>query len=95
LTGPSSTTSIEVEEVADATPAGAQVVVTGVPDDEKDEEVCAAVIPLSPGDADELVTWSHEQLGGITDPLCVEIGEALPIGRSHKALKRELRTRFA
>src|SRR3954447_11859208 len=60
LTAPSSTTSIGVEEVADATPAGAQLVVTGVPV-EKGQEVCAVVIPLCSVDADELVTRSFEQ----------------------------------
>jgi long-chain acyl-CoA synthetase len=95
LTGPSSTTSIEVEEIADATPTGAQVVVIGVPDDEKGEEVCAVVIPLSPVEVDELVTRSLEQLRGIMDPLCVEIVEALPIRPSRKPVRRELRTWFA
>jgi acyl-coenzyme A synthetase/AMP-(fatty) acid ligase len=68
--------------------------VLGVPD-EKDEEVCAVVIPLSPADADELVTRSLEQPRGDMYPHRVEIVEARPMGPSRKALRRGLRTRFA
>ena len=85
----------EVEEVLMRHPAVAQVAVIGVPDDEKGEEVCAVVIPASPVDADELVAWSREQLGRHKYPRRVEVVEALPMGPSHKVLKRELRTRFA
>jgi long-chain acyl-CoA synthetase len=46
-------------------------------------------------DADELVAWSREQLGRHKYPRRVEVVEALPMGPSHKVLKRELRTRFA
>jgi acyl-coenzyme A synthetase/AMP-(fatty) acid ligase len=94
LTAPSSTTSIGVEEVADATPAGAQLVVTGVPV-EKGQEVCAVVIPLCSVDADELVTRSFEQPRGTMCPDGVEIVEALPMGPSRRARRRKLRTRFA
>ena len=66
----------------------------GVPD-EKDKEVCAVVVPLPPVDADELVTRSLAQPGGDMYPHRVEIVEALPMGPSRKALRRELRTRFA
>jgi len=85
----------EVEEVLMRHPAVAQVAVIGVPDDEKGEEVCAVVIPASPVDGDELVAWSREQLGRHKYPRRVEVVEALPMGPSHKVLKRELRTRFA
>ena len=46
-------------------------------------------------DADELIAWSREHLGGHKYPRRVEVLEALPLGPSHKVLKRELRTRFA
>ncbi len=86
----------EVEEVLMRHPALAQVAVIGVPDAEKGEEVCAVVIPLEGAsvDADDLVAWSREQLGRHKYPRHVEVVESLPMGPSHKVLKRELRVRF-
>jgi long-chain acyl-CoA synthetase len=71
--------------------------VIGVPDPVQGEEVCAVVVPapetsVSP---EELVAWARDQLGGHKYPRRVEILDALPMGPSHKILKRELRTRYA
>jgi long-chain acyl-CoA synthetase len=89
----------EVEEVLSRHPGVAQVAVIGVPDPVMGEEVCAVVV-AAPGEdgtvgAEELVAWSRDQLGGHKYPRRVEILDALPMGPSHKILKRELRTRFA
>ncbi len=86
----------EVEEVLMRHPGVAQVAVIGVPDDEKGEEVCAVVIPHQDTDlrAESLVEWSREQLGRHKYPRRVEVVHALPMGPSHKVLKRELRARF-
>ncbi len=88
----------EVEEVLSRHPGVAQVAVIGVPDPVMGEEVCAVVVAAD-GEgavsADELVAWSREQLGGHKYPRRVEILDALPMGPSHKILKRELRSRFA
>ena len=80
---------------AERHPAVAQVAVIGVPDDEKGEEICAVVVPASPVDAEELIAWSREQLGRHKYPRRVEVLDALPIGPSHKVLKRELRTQYS
>jgi long-chain acyl-CoA synthetase len=87
----------EVEEVLMRCPGVAQVAVIGVPDPVKGEEVCAVVVPASAGavDADALVEWSREQLGRHKYPRLVEVVEELPLGPTHKVLKRELRAQFA
>jgi len=88
----------EVEEVLSRHPAVAQVAVIGVPDREQGEEICAVVIAApseDPLDADELVAWSRRHLGGHKYPRRVEVLDALPMGPSHKVLKRELRSRFS
>ncbi len=86
----------EVEEVLNRHPRVAQVAVIGLPDPEQGEEICAVVVP-GPGeplDPAELVAWSREHLGRHKYPRRVEVLEALPMGPSHKVLKRELRTRY-
>ncbi|HLN76462.1 MAG TPA: long-chain fatty acid--CoA ligase [Nocardioidaceae bacterium] len=87
----------EVEEVLMRCPGVAQVAVIGVPDPEKGEEVCAVVVPSSPDavDATALVEWAREQLGRHKYPRLVELVEEMPLGPSHKVLKRELRAQFA
>jgi long-chain acyl-CoA synthetase len=84
----------EVEEVLARHPCVAQVAVIGVPDDEMGEEICAVVTVTEPLEPEELVAWSRERLGRHKYPRRVEVVEALPMGPSHKVLKRELRTRF-
>ncbi|MGN6130183.1 MAG: long-chain-fatty-acid--CoA ligase [Nocardioidaceae bacterium] len=86
----------EVEEVLMRHPAVAQVAVVGVPDDEKGEEVCAVVVPQEGErvEADALVAWAREQLGRHKYPRLVEVVPALPMGPSHKVLKRELRAQL-
>ncbi|MGY0005407.1 long-chain-fatty-acid--CoA ligase [Micromonospora sp. I033] len=85
----------EVEEVLARHPAVGQVAVIGVPDPRHGEEVCAVVVPdpAGPGlpDEQELIDWSREHLGRHKYPRQVRYVDALPIGPSHKVLKRELR----
>jgi acyl-CoA synthetase (AMP-forming)/AMP-acid ligase II len=82
----------EVEEVLARHPAVAQVAVIGVPDPVHGEEICAVVVPTSaPVPAEELIAWSREHLGRHKYPRQVRFVDALPLGPSHKVLKRELR----
>ena len=87
----------EVEEVLMRHPAIAQVAVIGVPDEQRGEEVCAVVIPNKGENIDgaALVEWSRERLGGHKYPRRIEVVDALPMGPSHKVLKRVLRAQFA
>ena len=87
----------DVEEVLARHPSVGQVAVIGVPDETYGEEVCAVVVPADGVvfDADELVAWAREQLGGHKYPRRVEVVDSLPLGPSMKVLKRELRARFA
>ncbi|MBO4205973.1 long-chain-fatty-acid--CoA ligase [Micromonospora echinofusca] len=85
----------EVEEVLARHPAVAQVAVIGVPDARHGEEICAVVVvdpddPAPPGEQ-ELVDWSRGQLGRHKYPRRIRFVDALPLGPSHKVLKRELR----
>jgi long-chain acyl-CoA synthetase len=85
----------EVEEVLARHPAVAQVAVIGVPDERVGEEVCAVVVAAATLDGDELLAWSREHLGRHKYPRRVEVIDALPMGPSHKVLKRELRTQYS
>jgi long-chain acyl-CoA synthetase len=86
----------EVEEVLHRLPGVAQVAVVGVPDLEMGEEVCAVVVPAVPDlDADEVIAWARERLGRHKYPRRIDVVDTLPMGPSHKVLKRELRIRLA
>jgi long-chain acyl-CoA synthetase len=87
----------EVEEVLMRYPGVAQVAVIGVPDAERGEEVCAVVVPVGPHslDAGAMQEWAREQLGRHKYPRRVEVVDVLPVGPTHKVLKRALRAQFA
>ncbi|GAA3748193.1 long-chain acyl-CoA synthetase [Spinactinospora alkalitolerans] len=86
----------EIEEVLSEYPDVAQVAVIGVPHRELGEETCAVVVPAAGAEivAEELLAWGRERLAGHKYPRRVEIVAELPLGPSHKVLKRELRARF-
>lgn len=82
----------EVEEALARHPAVAQVAVIGVPDPVHGEEVCAVVVTDDPTlTAEQLIEWSREHLGRHKYPRLVRFMDTLPLGPSHKVLKRELR----
>ncbi|GIH14524.1 long-chain-fatty-acid--CoA ligase [Rugosimonospora africana] len=86
----------EVEEVLARYPGIVQVAVIGVPDETHGEEIWAvAVLDKDTSlTEDELVAWSREQLGRHKYPRQVRFVDELPVGPSHKVLKRELRRTF-
>jgi long-chain acyl-CoA synthetase len=86
----------EVEEALARHPGVVQVAVIGVPDAVHGEEICAVVVP-DPGGVteEELIGWAKERLGRHKYPRQVRFVESLPLGPSHKVLKRELRRTYA
>jgi long-chain acyl-CoA synthetase len=88
----------EVEEVLARHPAVTQVAVVGVPDPVHGEEIHAVVVPdRSAGEWDgpALVAWCRERLAKHKYPRQVRFVDELPLGPSHKVLKRELRRMLA
>ncbi|GAB3297402.1 long-chain-fatty-acid--CoA ligase [Parasphingorhabdus pacifica] len=90
----------EVEELLIRHPAVAQVAVIGVPDEQRGEEVCAVVVAedgSAPEVADTLektiISWAAEQTAHHKYPRRIVFVDELPLGPSHKVLKRELRDR--
>jgi long-chain acyl-CoA synthetase len=85
----------EVEDALLRMPGLTEVAVIGVPDDVHGEEIVAVVVN---GDAvpsaEEILAYGKEHLGRHKYPRRVEFVDALPLGPSHKVLKRELRDRF-
>lgn len=90
---------LEVEDVLMRHPAIAQVAVIGLPDHVHGEEVCAVVVVDTSADTkpteDEIVAWARERLGRHKYPRRVEFVGEMPLGPSHKILKRELRRRYS
>ncbi|MET8679563.1 long-chain fatty acid--CoA ligase [Streptomyces sp. NPDC004647] len=86
----------EVEEALTRHSDIAEAAVIGIPDDERGEEICAVVVPRSGRriDPDALIAWTRDRLGRHKYPRRVEVVDRLPLGPSHKVLKRELRRQF-
>ncbi|REE97319.1 long-chain-fatty-acid--CoA ligase [Thermomonospora umbrina] len=86
----------EVEEVLLRHPGIGEVAVIGLPDPVRGEEICAVIVPASPAPtAEDVIAFARENLGAHKYPRRIEFVDALPLGPSHKVLKRELRQRFA
>ena len=90
----------EVEELLVRHPAVAQCAVIGLPDPERGEEICAVVVAGDGEKADEtlgaaITAWAAEQTAHHKYPRRVVFVDELPLGPSHKVLKRELRDRIA
>ncbi|MFC9895354.1 long-chain fatty acid--CoA ligase [Nocardia sp. NPDC127579] len=85
----------EVESVLLAHPGIARVAVIGVPDDTYGEEICAVVVPSGPVSAAEVIDYGRAHLARHKYPRRVEFRTELPLGPSHKVLKRELRRQLS
>jgi long-chain acyl-CoA synthetase len=86
----------EVEEALARHPAVVQVAVIGVPDEVLGEEICAVVVAdRDRVTEDELIGWSRQRLGRHMYPRQIKFVDSLPMGPSHKVLKRELRRTFS
>ncbi|QLY33557.1 long-chain fatty acid--CoA ligase [Nocardia huaxiensis] len=85
----------EVEAALLRHPKIAQVAVIGVPDATYGEEIVAVVVAAEPVDADEIIDYAREHVARYKYPRRVEFVDALPMGPTHKILKRELKERFA
>ncbi|MDR7300479.1 long-chain-fatty-acid--CoA ligase [Haloactinomyces albus] len=92
----------EVEELLVRHPSVAQAAVIGIPDSHRGEEVCAVVVPgkggadeTDDGLADALIGWAAERTAQHKYPRRVVFVDELPLGPSHKVLKRELRVRIS
>lgn len=86
----------EVEDVLLRHPAIAQVAVIGIPNELVGEEIYAIVVESVEGsvDPDEILEWSRSELAGHKYPRHIKLVDQLPLGPSHKVLKRELRKQF-
>jgi len=85
----------EVEDALLRMPGLTEVAVIGVPDDVHGEEIVAVVVAgEGVPTAEEILAYGNEHLGRHKYPRRVEFVDALPLGPSHKVLKRELRELF-
>jgi long-chain acyl-CoA synthetase len=87
----------DVEDMLLEHPAIEAAGVIGRPDDRHGEEV-VAFVSLRPGahaDADELVRWGRERIGGYKYPRQIEIVEAVPLTAVGKVDRKALRARLA
>jgi long-chain acyl-CoA synthetase len=85
----------EVEDALLRMPGVTAVAVIGVPDEVHGEEIVAVVVSgEGVPTAEDVLAYGKEHLGRHKYPRRVEFVDALPLGPSHKVLKRELRDRF-
>ncbi|WP_278266050.1 long-chain fatty acid--CoA ligase [Nocardia sp. AG03] len=84
----------EVEAALLRHPRIAQVAVIGVPDAHYGEEIVAVVVADGTLTEHEVIEFGRQQVARYKYPRRVEFVTELPLGPTHKVLKRELRRRF-
>ena len=84
----------EVEAALVRHPRIAQVAVIGVPDEHYGEEIVAVVVADGELTAEDVIEFGKQQVARYKYPRRVEFVTELPLGPTHKVLKRELRRRF-
>ncbi|MCP2275409.1 long-chain acyl-CoA synthetase [Nocardia amikacinitolerans] len=85
----------EVEEALLYHPAIDAVAVIGLPDETYGEEICAVVVAGAELTADQVIAFGRTRLAKHKYPRRVEFVDQLPLGPSHKVLKRELVLRYS
>ncbi|TQM26492.1 long-chain-fatty-acid--CoA ligase [Nocardia bhagyanarayanae] len=85
----------EVEEALLYHAAIEAVAVIGLPDETYGEEICAVVVAGAPLTAEQVVEFGRKRLAKHKYPRRVEFVDQLPLGPSHKVLKRELVRRYS
>jgi long-chain acyl-CoA synthetase len=83
----------EIEEILVTHPAITMAAVIGVPHNQYGEEIKAFVVlkDNSLVTADEIISWSKNEMAAYKYPRIIEIRETLPMTATGKILKRELR----
>lgn len=86
----------EVENAIDGHPDVSEVAVIGVPDERWGEAVKAIIVPKpdAPRDADSIIAWARQRIGGFKVPKSVDFVESLPRNATGKVLRRMLRDRY-
>lgn len=86
----------EVENAIDGHPDVSEVAVIGVPDDRWGEAVKAVIVPRpdAPRDAESIIAWARQRIGGFKVPKSVEFVDALPRNATGKVLRRALREQY-
>ncbi|MFD3460099.1 long-chain fatty acid--CoA ligase [Nocardia fluminea] len=84
----------EVEAALMRHPRIAQVAVIGVPDPHYGEEIVAVVVPEGALTGQEVIDFAKQRVAKYKYPRRVEFVTELPLGPTHKVLKRALRQRF-
>ncbi|MFD8101596.1 AMP-binding protein, partial [Nocardia fluminea] len=84
----------EVEAALMRHPRIAQVAVIGVPDPHYGEEIVAVVVPEGALTEEEVIDFAKQRVAKYKYPRRVEFVTELPLGPTHKVLKRALRQRF-
>jgi len=86
----------EVENAIDGHPDVSEVAVIGVPDDRWGEAVKAIVVPKAGAarDADSIIAWARQRIGGFKVPKSVDFVAALPRNATGKVLRRTLREQY-
>ena len=97
ITGGENVYSTEVEQALTAHPAIAEAAVIGVPDQVWGERVHAVVVARSGTEPTlgEVRAFCKQRLAGYKCPRGLDVVDALPRSGAGKALKRELRARYA
>lgn len=95
IAGGENVSPAEIEDCLLRHPLVTGAAVVGVPHEEWGEQVAAMVTVKEPVEADVLMVWVREQLGGLKAPKRIEIRSELPMTPTGKILRREVRVELS